>query len=271
MDIKDYSVRENEKPLDVIKSDGGFTSIFHSIACVGDSLSSGEFQFENDDKETIFYDRFEYSWGQCISRMTGAKVYNFSAGGMTAKVYFDHFAPKKGYFDLDKKCQCYIIALSCNDCTKVIKNELEFGSEDDITTDYNNFNKTFVGYYSAIIAKYKEISPYAKFFLVTNPDKDRSKGVPEREKLFDKAREIFYKIADVFDNTYIIDLRKYAPIYDNEFVNNFYLSGHMSPAGYEITAKMIASYIDYIIRANHKDFKDVGMICSEYEKFIKNI
>ena len=44
MDIKNYYMSENEKPLDKIADDGGFCAIFRSICCIGDSLSSGEFQ-----------------------------------------------------------------------------------------------------------------------------------------------------------------------------------------------------------------------------------
>ena len=44
MDITKYYLGENEKPLDVIKPDGGFFGIFRTVAVVGDSLSSGEFE-----------------------------------------------------------------------------------------------------------------------------------------------------------------------------------------------------------------------------------
>ena len=38
------------------------------------------------------------------------------------------------------------------------------------------------------------------------------------------------------------------------------MRGHMTPAGYLLTAKMTAAYIDYIIRHNMQDFKEVGFI-----------
>ena len=49
MDIKDFYVGENEKPLDKLVCDGGFCGIFRSITCVGDSLSSGEFEGTNPE------------------------------------------------------------------------------------------------------------------------------------------------------------------------------------------------------------------------------
>ena len=35
---------ENEQPLDHLLPDGGFCGIFRKIGCIGDSLSSGEFE-----------------------------------------------------------------------------------------------------------------------------------------------------------------------------------------------------------------------------------
>ena len=43
MNINDFYIAEKEKPLDRILNDGGFCGIFRTIACIGDSLSSGEF------------------------------------------------------------------------------------------------------------------------------------------------------------------------------------------------------------------------------------
>ena len=39
----------------------------------------------------------------------------------------------------------------------------------------------------------------------------------------------------------------------------------MTPTGYVLTAKMVASYIDYIIRHNMEDFAQVGFIGTEYQ------
>lgn len=58
----------------------------------------------------------------------------------------------------------------------------------------------------------------------------------------------------------MIDLNKYAPVYDEEFKRRFYLGGHMNPMGYILTAKMTMSYIDYIIRQHPEDFAQVGFI-----------
>ena len=103
MDIYEYiSVKADEKPLDRIVTDGGFCTIFRNIACIGDSLASGEFESKDEEGKKGYHDFYEYSWGQYIARSSGSKVYNFSKGGMTAKEYVESFGEANGYWDKDK-------------------------------------------------------------------------------------------------------------------------------------------------------------------------
>ena len=259
MDITKYYAQEGEKPLDNIVNDGGFCKIFRTIGCIGDSLSSGEFETDSDEGIASFHDYYEYSWGQFMARETGSKVYNFSKGGMTAAEYSENFAKQKGFLSEDLACQAYIIALGVND---IFGQGIEIGSVDDIQpgTGYRNA-KTFAGYYGRIIQMYKAIQPDAKFFLVTMP---RETDYEEKEQKKEKHAKVLYDIADKFKNTYVIDLNKYAPVYDAEFKRNFFMGGHMNPAGYALTAKMITSYIDYIIRNNPEDFARVGLLGTRY-------
>ncbi len=251
-------IKPNEKPLDTLAENGGYTAIFRKIACVGDSLSSGEFESISDDGTTPGYnDMFEYSWGQYIARMCGSTVYNFSRGGMSARQYCTSFADSKGFWDTDLAAQAYIIALGVNDLFWD-KPFVEVGSVDDIDlSDWHNNKPTFAGYYAQIIQRYKEIQPRAKFFLVTFPTSAADEEKIKKRKLH---HELMHKFAEIFNNTYVVDLSTYAPVYDDEFRKNFYLRGHMNPMGYMFTAKIISSYIDFIVRSNMSDFKEVGFI-----------
>ena len=253
MNIYEYmNVGENEKPLDRIVSDGGFCSIFRSIACIGDSLSSGEFESKNAEGNPGWHDFYEYSWGQFIARSAGCKVYNFSKGGMTAKAYVEGFADANGYWSRNKLCQAYIIALGVND---LLGQKMEVGSIADINKeDYTKNAQTFAGYYAYIIQRIKSMQPRAKFFLVSMPRHGEEGDVKRKEQ-----RDLLEEMTKFFDRTYLIDLYNYAPEYNEEFRKKFYL-GHMTPTGYVLTAKMIESYIDYIIRKNPKDFSQVGFI-----------
>lgn len=253
MDLKKFIANKGEKPLDIIKDDCGYCAIFRKIAFIGDSLSSGEFEALAKDGSRIYCDMFEYSWGQFIARKTGAFAYNFSRGGMSAKEYCDSFAEANGYWDKDKACQAYIIALGVND---LVNFRQETGSAADIDLkDWRNNRETFAGYYGRIVQRLKEISPDAKFFFVSMPRDDSFEF-----SLSKRHAEVLRELTEIFQNSYLIDLYTYAPVYDREFKENFYLHGHLNPQGYYLTAKMIGSYIDYIIRNNPSDFRQTGFI-----------
>lgn len=258
MTLRDIIGDENEKPLDRLATDGGFVGIFRTIAVVGDSLASGEFEAKNDRNEKIYIDRFDYSWGQYIARMAGCTVYNFSKGGMTAREYIRHFANVNGYWRRESAANAYIIALGVND---IFNQNQEVGDFTDINyEDYTKNADTFIGNYARIIQRYKEIQPDARFFLIGVPNAGR-----DAEKMKSHADAV-KGLAERFDKTYYLDLCKYAPPYDNEFRHAFYLNGHLSPAGYIFSAKIILSYIDYIIRHNLHDFRDVGLMGFDYDR-----
>ena len=252
MNIYEYiSVGENEKPLDRIVTDGGFCGIFRTIACIGDSLSSGEFESVKADGTKGYHDFYEYSWGQYIARSCGSKVYNFSRGGMTAKEYTESFAENQGWWDRGKIAQAYIIALGVND----LNHGQELGTAEDIChEDYTKNGKTFAGYYAQIIQRIQKLQPRAKIFLVSIPSYGDEKD--EKRKAH---RDLLESLTKEFSRTYLIDLFTYAPEYNEEFRKR-YILGHMMPTGYILTARMIESYIDYIIRKNPEDFSQVGFI-----------
>ena len=247
---------ENEKPLDRLVTDGGFCGILRTIGCVGDSLSSGEFEARNEEGKTTYHDYFDYSWGQFLARMSGCTALNFSSGGMTAKEYCQSFAEERGFWDPAKACRAYIIALGVND---MLNCHDEVGSLDDIDVqNWRNNKPTFAGYYAQIIPRYKEIQPDAKFFLMTmlrEPDRSEKEQKSNREH-----REFLFRLAETFKNCYVMDFYTYGYAFDQEFKASFCMGGHLNPCGYLLTARMVASYIDYIIRHNMDDFKEVGFI-----------
>ena len=250
-------LKENEMPLDNITPDGGYTSIFREIVCVGDSLASGEFEHIDKDGNYTFHDKYEYSWGQFIARSAGCKVYNYSRGGMSAREYMSGYAMEKDFFDPTILPNAYIIALGLND---IFMLKQDPGSIDDI----NEENDTFASWYVKIVRKYKQINPNAKFFFVTTP-----KEATDNEAITNKKiahQKFLYDLTKEFTNSYVIDLYQYAPIVDDDFKSKFYLEGHLNPAGYKLAGILISSYIDYIIRSDFASFKQVGFIGTEYYK-----
>jgi lysophospholipase L1-like esterase len=262
MDITKFYKREGEKPLDNMVTNGGLCGIFRTVACIGDSLSSGELESMMNGQPG-WHDYYEYSWGQYIARDAGCTVYNFSRGGMNAEWYCKEFAAQKGFYDESLKAQAYIIALGVNDTTEVMNGNIELGSLADIDAENPENNKpTVIGYYAKIISDYKRIQPKAKFFLMTMPKEYNVEG--RRLELYEELSDMIRELPNIFDNCYILDMRKYSPEHDEEFKRNFWLAGHLNASGYRIFALMVESYIDYVIRNYPDDFTQAGFIGTEF-------
>jgi hypothetical protein len=204
-------------------------------------------------------DDYELSWGRFLSKMTGSEVYNFSRGGMTAREYATSFSNEMGLYRASLAADAYIIALGVND---LVNKNLTVGSVEDIN-DENPIDHpdSFAGYLGEIILRYRKLSDGARFFLVTIPDAPR--GELQRAAV-ENHRNLMYALAEKFDNTYVIDLNKYAPSFDAEFAKKYMLRGHMTALGYRLIAVMINSYLDFILRSNPESFVDVGLSGYEY-------
>lgn len=248
----------NEKPLDTLLTDGGNVGIFRTIACIGDSLSSGEFEGTGSEGQKTYHDMYDYSWGQYMARLAGCKVYNFSRGGMNARWYLDSFGDERGLWNRDLASQAYIMALGVNDISDAVRNNTDLGSIEDIDpADWRNNKRSFIGDYARILQRYREIAPDSYFFLMTIPRNGQNN---ERTPLEEQHHDLLYALAELFPNVFVLDLRAYAPVYDDAFRHQYFLGGHMNPMGYLLTARMVVSYIDYIIRSDMRRFAQVGFI-----------
>jgi len=242
----------DEQPLQTLLPDGGLCGIFRTIGCIGDSLSSGEHESTKEDGTNGYHDYYEYSWGQYIARTIGAKVYNFSRGGMTAKWYLD-WSEQEGFWKPEFACQAYILALGVNDMNQ---KELPVGQVGD-----GPESGTFAGYYGEILGKIRLQQPKARVFLMTMPTEPNQD--PAAKERFDQHREMLLAFAQREEFTYVLDFRQYAPVYDQDFKRAYYLGGHLNAVGYLMTAKFVLSYMDWIIRHHMEDFVQVGFIGRE--------
>ena len=254
-----YDSPKTEKPFDRQADDGGFAAIFRTIACIGDSLSSGEHEATAADGTTLYLDDYDYSWGQFIARTTGAKVHNLSRGGMTANEYLT-YAEENGYWAPEYASQAYIIALGVNDVTWAYPGAL--GTAEDILCDPRESGKpSFAGDYAHIIRNIRKQQPNSRIFLMTMPrDPNHSADMNAR---MDAHAALLYEMAKAFPFTYVMDFRRYAPPYDEEFHRRFYMGAHLNAAGYLLTAKWVMSYLDYLVRHNPEDFCQVAFIGKE--------
>lgn len=243
-------------PLAVIEKYPSFISCFMNVGCIGDSLASGVAVYKNAAGEIIVNskNRYEYSWGQYLARMTGNKYYNWSSGGLRTDSWLNS-AYAAECFDGEHLCQAYIIGLGQNDNNKNHGSDL--GTINDINTaNYNNNADTFYGRYAKIIQKIKEVQPKAKIFVITDPN------VKVNTNGYNTA---IRTIANMFDNVYLIDLRTYmstAPC--AELLESQKRYGHFNAVGYFLIAKIIMTYIDYIIEHNSDDFREIENIGTDY-------
>lgn len=244
-----------EKPLETLLENGGLTSILRTVGCIGDSLASGEFESLDPAGNKGYHDQFDYSWGQFMARDCGLLVRNFSRGGMTASEYMQSFAEANGFWDRDKACRAYIIALGVND---ILNMKQDVGTVGDVDlSDWRKNRPTFAGYYAGIVQRLLEIQPKARFFFVTMPRDERGSRSPDHTALL-------YRFAELFPFSYVIDLDAYAPVYDETFRKYFFMGGHLNAAGYAFTARMFETYIDYIIRHNPDDFTQIGFVGTDF-------
>ena len=254
MDWRRYVGDETEQPLDRFPVGISETAIFRTIGCVGDSLSAGEIQSLSADGKTGYHDYHEYSWGQYIGRRYGITIRTYARGGLSAHRLLEVHGDRFGAWDPENACQAYIIALGEND---MFYFKQEVGTVSDIEAADR---PTVAHYYGRVIQRFKEIQPRAKFFLVAPPCGNDSKDEKRRE-----FTQLLHAMAAHFTNTYVIDLFRYAPVYDEEFRQQFYLYGHMSASGYIFTANMIDAYIDYLVRHNPEDFRRVPFIGTDLQ------
>lgn len=245
-------------PLDHLLSDGGFCGIFRSIGCIGDSLASGELESQMNGV-IRYHDYYEYSWGQYIARACGCTVIHFSRGGLSAKEFVEKMDQDDllNLADPKRRCQAYIVALGYNDISAIARGEQTFGSMADIHFEAPTANAdSFAGNYGRLLSAIKRVEPKARVFLVTMPVSTND----VREPLRDKHAELSNQIADILPFTYVIDLRKHAPVYDDAFKKKYYIGNHMNAMGYLLTAKMIMTYIDAIVQSKPEEFAQIGFV-----------
>lgn len=253
--LRDGQRPEGEPLAGGIYMTPGLCGILHTWGFVGDSLCSGELESVEKDGKRGYHDIYEYSWGQRMCAYMGATGDNYSVGGETAEGWIRRFwsFPNNKNNNIDAKFtpkQAYIIALMANDMHRGYPAG-DVDTDVDVDDYTNNSQVSFAGNYAGIIQRLKSIQPDAKFFVVTSP----------ADRKATEYNAVVRKMADIFENVYVIDLERYSPDYsDPGFRKANFTGGHMNAIGYEFTAWMFLNYIDWIIRSRPEEFQETGFI-----------
>lgn len=245
-------------PLATIIHDGGYLPIFHTLGCIGDSLTSGTMNYPTGDTYGQLTDP-EYSWPKILARQLGITAYNFSRGGATTRLWLRWYQEADYLFDdfATHPCTGYVISLGVNDrYYQSIGSELgvPLGTSADVDlTDPAQNADTFYGNYARIISVVKVIQEHAKIFVVTDP-------------IANDYNDAIRWMAANFDNVYLIDLYTYGHELYTALWNDggSRVSSHLTAIGYQQSAWHIGTYIDYIISNNMNDFKYVQFIGTEH-------
>lgn len=256
--IGDYikSIDAEDYPLKELRYDGGLTTILHSLCAIGGSLASGEHEYKVDS-QLKYIDLYDYSWVQRIAKICGNKAVNLSKGGTTTKSWLEgEFYQKVA--EEAFKCIAYIIMLGNNDTNA----DYPLGDISDVHVgDEGSNGNTFYGYYSKIIARIKEVQPRAYIFPMTI---QRGWGNDDTMQKYNKA---IRDIAELYDNTFLIDYYKYGVSWNTseEFWKNNSRGGHLVASGYQYMAYELCTYIDWIIKNNPVPFKDAAFVGTDYK------
>ena len=243
-------------PMTQTRSLDNFVATFRTVGAIGDSLADGTCEYDGGS----FSDR-DFSWIQIISKLTGITGINFTRGGLTTRTALRDFVNPASF--ATQLCDAYIIGLGVNDRYYYYISDPEgvaVGTSADIDlNDRTNNADTYYGNYASIIQRIKEVQPKAKIFIITNPTE-----ASETQGYNDAVRYM----ATIFSNVYVLDFYAYGM---NEFEglkdssSAYWQGSHSTALGYYTAAWHIMSYIEYIIKNNALNFKDIQFIGTNYD------
>lgn len=228
-------VAECYEKVDEIEAYVNYIPMFRNIGIVGDSLSSGEIAYTDDDGNH-YIDRYDSSWLSIIGRNNGISVKHYSQGGMTTKAWLENAGELKNKLLNDNVNNAYFIALATND----ISETYPLGNLSD-TKDANSF----VGYFKNIIDVIKTKAPNSVIFLMpTYADGEKGK----------QYSNMISQIAGLYDYCFYIDFVNNTDIYTGTggVWSNL---GHFTSLGYVKVAKTIEKLINKIVDENKEYFK----------------
>lgn len=216
--------------------DGDEISVFNKILCIGDSLTSGTFNYLDNNTTGNYITDTKYSYPAYLTKMTGVETRNLGVGGLSSDEWYERYA--------NTEFSGYDAAI------------VQFGVNDAIRRD--GWGQASVKGFTNIINKLKNENPNIKIFVATIVPATAYTGA-----IYDHVsagiRTLVNSLAD--PSVVLIDIAKYGHTEDSSAYN----CGHLSALGYWRLAKDYKAYISYHISQHLSDFREIQFIGTEYE------
>ena len=217
----------------IMDYDGTEISVFNKIACVGDSITEGTFNYSANGSNANVINIGKYSYPTILKKLTGVETANLGRGGNTSVQWYSYYQNEdlSGY-------DAVIIMLGIND--GVLATPIA-----DFTTAICN-----------IIDKFKAENNGIKVFLATIIP-----AYTDYDRKFDAYNTELRRIAtEEYNDIFLTDINLYS---ECKFYT-YYAQRHLTAIGYQQLAKEFATLISYTIHQNPSAFRNVQFIGTEY-------
>lgn len=238
--LKNWYANSTENPCDY---NGDEITVFNKILCIGDSLTSGTFNYREDRSTSHYVEYAKYSYPNFLKKLTGCDVVNMGNGGKSsAEWYEQHENDDLSGYD------CAIIQLGVNDQIR-----------------YGEFGTTSQTAFTNIINKLKTENNNIKIF-VANIIPALSYSNAGYIEFSDDLLAWVETINQTDPNVIPLNIQRYGHTksLDISTGSDAYNCGHLSALGYRRLAEDYKHYISYYINANKRQFKEIQFIGTNY-------
>jgi lysophospholipase L1-like esterase len=211
--------------------------VFNKVLCIGDSLTSGTFNYRVGGTTGNYIEDAKYSYPTYLKKLTGCDTVNMGNGGMSSAEWYNaHKNDDLSGYD------CAIIQLGVNDCIR-----------------YATWVETSETAFTNIINKLKAENKNIKIFvanIIPATSYSNAQYLAFSADLLAWVESTYASDANVIP----LDMQQYGHTKDSPAYN----CGHLSALGYRRLAQDYKGYIGWYINQNKTAFKEVQFIGTDY-------
>ena len=231
--LDDQFIRKDDYAEHPCDYPGDEISAFTHGICIGDSLTSGTMNYNDNGTKYISYDK--YSFPRCLERLTGISIENKGRGGNSSAEWYEAMKD----VDLSGYDFC-IMQLGVNDAIR-----------------YSGWTQTSIDGFNNIISKLKQENPHIKIF-VANIIPATSYSAANHLAVSEGIKGYVTSLND--PDVFFLDIQQYG----NTKKSPAYNCGHLSAFGYWRLAQDYKAYISYIMSRDPMSFREIQFIGTEH-------